>query len=180
MVMLWFIVGHVFSLLLTWLRLGRWTDQEKDLEILLLQQQLRTVERQAHKPVRLSRIEKLTLAILTVKLKTLTQRPVSWLGGVLRLVQPASVLKWHRDLVRRKWTTHAPTPSGRPRTTDEIESLVVRFVHENPDWGYGKIVGELGKLGHRLSKPTIAAILARHGLPAANALPELAAPDGPL
>jgi putative transposase len=75
------------------------------------------------------------------------------------------VLKWHRELVRRKWTYRTNTkPRGRPRTKREIEALVVRFAQENADWGYGKIVGELGKLGVAISEPTVANILERHGI----------------
>lgn len=67
--------------------------------------------------------------------------------------------------MRRKWTHHQPDRGGRPRTGTEVETLIVRFVRENPDWGYGKLEGELRKLGHTISEPTIAAILKRHGIP---------------
>jgi transposase InsO family protein len=163
--MLWFITAHLFTTLLAWLSIGRLSTQEKDLEIMVLRQQVRLLERQLAKPVRPSRIEKLTLAVVTDKLKTLSQRSAAGLRDVLLLFQPETVLKWHRELVRRKWTYRTRAkPRGRPRTKREIEALVVRFAQENTDWGYGKIVGELGKLGVAISEPTVANILERHGI----------------
>jgi putative transposase len=80
------------------------------------------------------------------------------------LFQPETVLKWHRELVRRKWTFHHGKRGGRPRTSAEVEALIVRFVSENPDWGYGKLKGELRKVGYTLSDQTVANILKRHGI----------------
>jgi hypothetical protein len=79
-------------------------------------------------------------------------------------LQPESVLRWHRDLVRHKWTHQRPILVGRLPIKPEIERLVLRFVREN-DWGYGKIVGELRKLGYQVSDQTIANLLKRHGIP---------------
>jgi hypothetical protein len=61
---------HLFSALVDWFRLGRLNDHEKDLEILILHQQLGIAERKLHKPVRVSRVERLTLAVLTTKLRS--------------------------------------------------------------------------------------------------------------
>ena len=69
--------------------------------------------------------------------------------------------------MRRKWTNERSQPSGRPRTSSEIEALILRFVRENSDWGYGKLDGELRKLGYHISEQTIANILERHGIPPA-------------
>ena len=125
------------------------------------------MERHLNKPVRPSRIEKLTLAVVTAKFKAVTGQSSSQLKAVIRLFQPETVLKWHRDLVRRKWTNEQSKPSGRPRTSSKIEALIVRFVRENADWGYGKLDGELRKLGYHISEQTIANILERHGIPPA-------------
>lgn len=70
--MAWFIVEHLFSALLDWLSIGRLAEQEKALEILLLRQQLVILERTLDKPVRPSRIEKLTMAVTAAKLKATT------------------------------------------------------------------------------------------------------------
>ena len=153
--MVWFIVGHLFSALLDWLSIGRLAEQEKDLEILLLRQQLVILERKLDKPVRPSRIEKLTMAVVAAKLKATTKHSTAQLREVIRLFQPETVLKWHRDLVRRKWTYRHAYRGGRPRTSDEIETFIVRFVRENADWGYGKIEGALRKLGYDISEHTI-------------------------
>ena len=53
---------------------------------------------------------------------------------------------------------------GRPRTSSEIEDLVVRFARENSGWGYDRIVGALANLGHQLSDQTVGNILRRHGI----------------
>jgi hypothetical protein len=67
--MIWFVVMHLFATLLDLIRIGRLSEHEKDLEILLLRQQLGIAERKLHKPVRASRVERLTIAVLTTKLK---------------------------------------------------------------------------------------------------------------
>ncbi|MHB8628178.1 MAG: integrase core domain-containing protein [Aggregatilineales bacterium] len=165
--MVWFIIGHLFTTLLAWVQIGRLSEQEKDLEILLLRQQLDIVERRLDKPVRLSKVEKLTVAVLAAKLKATTKQSTARLRAVICLFQPDKVLKWHRELVRRQWTHHQPDRGGRPRTSVAVETLIVRFVRENPDWGYGKLEGELHKLGYTVSQQTIADILDRHGIPPA-------------
>ena len=78
---------------------------------------------------------------------------------------PETVLRWHRDLVRRKWTFRGCRRAGRRPTDASIEALVVRLARENPRWGYARIHGELAKLGHTLGRSTIRAILQRHGVP---------------
>ena len=124
------------------------------------------MERTLDKPIRPSRGEKLTLAVLTTKLKAGTGRTAKELGDIIRIVQPETVLKRHRELVRRKWTQQKKNLGGRPRTAREIEQLVLRLAHEN-DWGNGKIEGELIKLGYEISDETVANILKRHAIPPA-------------
>jgi putative transposase len=86
---------------------------------------------------------------------------------VLRIVQPETVFKWHRELVRRKWTFQQPSRSGRPRTARDLEQRVVRLARDKPGWGNARIEGELTKLGYALSDETVATILKRHGIPPA-------------
>ena len=74
--MAWHIVMHLFSALVDWFRIGRLQDHEKHLEILILRQQLGIAERTLHKPVRVSRVERLTLAVLTTKLRSSAVRSV--------------------------------------------------------------------------------------------------------
>jgi hypothetical protein len=79
------------------------------------------------------------------------------------LVTPATLLRWHRELVARRWTYPA-TGRGRwdlPRATVD---LVLRLAREDPRSGYVRIVGEAGKLGVRVSATSVRSILRRHGL----------------
>ena len=163
--MLWFVVMHLFSTLLDLIRIGRLGEHEKDLEILLLRQQLGIAERKLHKPVRLSRVERLTLAVVTTKLKSSSIRTVEQLRQIIRIFQPETVLGWHRQLVKRKWTYNPTGRNGRPRIDQELERLVLRFAQENPNWGYDRIEVELAKLGYTISDQTIANILRRHNIP---------------
>jgi len=75
-------------------------------------------------------------------------------------------LKWHRQLVARKWdfSRRRKTKPGRPSILAEIEELVLQFARENPGWGYDRIVGALVNLGHQVSERTVGNILKRHGL----------------
>jgi transposase InsO family protein len=77
-------------------------------------------------------------------------------------VQPDTLLRWHRELVRRKWTY--PKPSGRPKIPTGTVQLVVRLARENPTWGYRRIHGELSVLGVDLAPASVWNILQRHGL----------------
>jgi len=143
----WFVLCYLFSTLISLVSIGRLSQQEKDLEILLLRHQLAILERKLHKPVKPNRAEKLTLAVLTARLRLVTRRSTSALCDVIRIVQPETVLKWHRELVRRKWLQKRKQKGGRPRISQELEDLIVQMAQENARWGYGKIEGELLKLG---------------------------------
>jgi transposase InsO family protein len=76
------------------------------------------------------------------------------------------MLRWHRELVRRKWTFRHQPAVGRPRIAAELEALIVRLAKENPRWGYGKMEGELLKLGYRVGRSTIRDVLKRQHIPA--------------
>src|SRR5260370_33261709 len=112
--MVWFVIMQILSTVLECLCLGRKTDREKDLEILLLRRQLDIVDRARDKPLRVSRAEKLTLAVLATHLKSVTGWPVKKFAKVLRIFKPETVIKKHRDLVLRKWTHTARTQRCRP------------------------------------------------------------------
>src|SRR6266542_5344030 len=116
--MLWFVLLHLLEFVVDLLAATRRTDRDKDVEILLLRHQLRVLQRERPRPPRLSRWEKLTLAVLTAKLARLTTGPRARLDQALLLVKPDAVLKWHRELVRRKWTCRRHHPGGRPAVTD--------------------------------------------------------------
>jgi putative transposase len=165
--MLWFAVMHVFSTLLDWIRIGQLSERDKDLDLLFLRHQLVILEQQAHRPRRVSKVKKLTLSVIALKLKAIKGCPIRQWRELIRIVQPETLFKWHRELVRRKWTFRQSERGGRPRTKNELEALIVRLARENSDWGYGKIQGELGKLGYDVSEETIGTVLERHGIPPA-------------
>jgi len=75
-----------------------------------------------------------------------------------------TLLRWHRDLVRRKWTYRKARQPGRPPIDAEVVALVLRMAKENPRWGCVRISGELRKLGIRVGATTIRTLLRRHGL----------------
>jgi len=83
---------------------------------------------------------------------------------IATIVTPDTLLRWHRQLIARKWT-YAKPPSSRRGVLTEIRRLVVRMAEENPTWGYTRILGALKNVGHRVSRSTIARILKSHGMP---------------
>ena len=160
----WFVVSQIFSVLLELIMLSSQSQKNKDLEILLLRRQLAMMERKLDKSLRVSRAEKVTLAVLATKLKARTGRTAREMKNVVRVFQPETVFKWHRGLVRRKWTFNKQGRGGRPRTDKELEHLVLRLAREN-GWGNGKIEGELVKLGYTITDETVGNILRRHNIP---------------
>jgi hypothetical protein len=105
------------------------------------------LERRLEAQARPSRWEKCFLAVLLVQLKQVTGRSQAQLGKVL-LFKPQTILNWHRELVRRKWTFRHDRRVGRPPIAEELRQLVIRLANENTDWGYDRIAGELLKLGY--------------------------------
>ena len=119
-------------------------------------------------PPRLTRAEKLTLAVLTSKLARLTAGPRSTLEQYVLLFKPDTLLTWHRELVRRTWTVRRHSLGGRPAIAVEVEQLVLRLARENARWGYDRIQGELAKLGHVIGRSTVRDLLKRHRIPPAR------------
>ena len=163
--MFWFSVMQLFSVLVDLILIRRQSDCEKDLELLMLRHQVEILKRQLKQTPRVSRSEKLPLAVLTARLKVTHQYTTKQLRNTIRLFQPETVLRWHRDMVRWKWRYSNKSKGGRPRTRAEIEQLVVRLARKNARWGYGKIEGELLKLGIEIGETTVVEILERHHIP---------------
>jgi len=160
--MLWSVIAQVVKVILDALSLHLITDPDKDLELLVLRQQIRILERRVGKPVRPSRVEKLLLALGAMQLKDRARSGQQGLKNSLILFKPATVLKWPRELVKRKWTFRRQTKVGRPRIAVELELLIIRLAKENPRLGYEKLQGELGKLGYDVGISTVRDVLKRH------------------
>src|SRR3989442_4814266 len=87
------------------------------------------------------------------------------LEEIATVVQPATILAWHRRLVEHQGNCSQLCKAvGRPRMPQEIEDLVVRMARENRSWGYDRIVGALANLGYTISDQTVGNILKRHGI----------------
>jgi transposase InsO family protein len=126
----------------------------KDVEIAVLRHQLMVVRRQVARP-RFTPTDRMVLATLA-KLLPRERWPVF-------LVTPATLLRWHRELVARRWT-YLHTGRGQQGLDPQIVDVVVRMARENPRWGYVRIVGECRKLGIRVSATSVRRILRRHRL----------------
>ena len=135
--------------------LVRRSEDAKDLEIVVLHHQLQVLRRQVGRP-RFRWSDRLFLAAASRHLARETWRAF--------LVTPQTVLRWHRELVRRKWSHGIGRPSGRPSLDEATRALILRVARENPRWGYQRIRGELAKLGLRVSATAIRTLLGRHGL----------------
>jgi len=86
------------------------------------------------------------------------------LSEVCNIVTPDTILRWHRELIARKYDGSAQRKAGRPRVVAVIRELAVRMALENERWGYMRIRGALANLGHRVSKSTVRRILKEHGI----------------
>lgn len=119
----WFILNHIFSTILSIINITRLSNQEKDLEILILRRQLSILQRKHNSPIKPHPVEKITLAVLTARLKRLTHQSSNQLRDIIRIFQPETVLRWHRVLVRQNWTYSHKNKGGRPSISKELEEL---------------------------------------------------------
>jgi transposase InsO family protein len=150
--LLYLIFWQVLGLVLL---IGR-ASATKDVELLVLRHEVAVLRRTTQRP-RLDWADRAVFAALIQRLPHALRRH--------RLVTPDTILRWHRRLVRQRWTY--PNRPGRPPIDDELAALVVRMATDNPNWGYKRIQGELLKLGHRIGASTIRRILKRHRIPPA-------------
>jgi transposase len=129
-------------------------DRSHEIEILVLRHQLRVLARGRRLPLR--RRDRVLLAAAGSLLPRELWRAFA--------VSPETLLRWHRELVRRKWTYRRSPKPGRPALQEGTVRLILRLAKENPRWGYQRIEGELRKLGVRVSATTIRSLLRSHGL----------------
>jgi putative transposase len=136
------------------------SDRDEETEILVLRHQVGVLERQlGGKKVRFAPADRALLAALLHRL-----RPQA-LGRMRLLVRPDTVLRWHRDLVRKRHAARSrPRRPGRPRTVRSVRALVLRLVRENPAWGYRRVHGELLVLGVKVAPSTVWEILKEAGI----------------
>ena len=132
--------------------------RDQNHEILLLRQQLLIMRRQLGRKQACGRLEKVALSLAALRLSK--QR----LASALLIVRPDTLLRWHREVVRRHWTFRHRRRRGRPPQSQEIQDLIVRLARENPHWGCRRIQGEMFKLGLKVSRSTIGRLLRRHAL----------------
>ncbi len=118
-------------------------------------------------PRRFTITPKLLLTLTAVYIQERTREGQKRLNDSLLLFKPATVLKWHRELVKRKWTFQQRAKVGRPRIEAELEALIVRLANENPGLGFEKLQGELLKLGYDIGISTVRDVLERHHIPPA-------------
>jgi putative transposase len=88
--------------------------------------------------------------------------PIDRLAAMRQIVTPGTILRWHRDIVRRRWSRQGR--SGRPATHRKVRSVVLRLARENESWGYRRIHGELAGLGIAVAPSTVWQILKNAGI----------------
>ena len=145
----------IFRQLIAWLGLLARSAQSKNAEILVLRHEVAVLRRQVSRP-RLSWADRAVFAALTQLLSALCRRH--------RIVTPATIMRWHRDLVKQRWTQPRRHRTSGRRTPPELRRLVLRLAAENPSWGYRRIQGELAGLGHQSGATTGWSILQRAGI----------------
>jgi transposase len=149
-------VTHAFAAL----RLLPMSDREKDVEILALRHQLTVLQRQlGDQRPQLRHEDRAFLAALLAPLAHATLRRLRL------LVSPDTVLRWHRDVVKRRHVraSRRRRPE-RPRTVASVRRLVLRLATENSSWGYRRIHGELALLGVAVAASTVWEILKTAGI----------------
>lgn len=135
---------------------GWWSDQQQETVAYLVEEN-RILRAHLRGRIRLTDEERCRLALHGHRLGRRR------LKQLVTIVTPDTILRWHRQLIARKWTYG--TRPRRRGVLAEIQRLVIRMAEENPTWGYTRIQGALKNVGHRVGRSTIARIVKAHGLP---------------
>jgi putative transposase len=163
------VVALVYLLVRRLVRLTAISSNEQldtEVELVVVRHQLKGPQRQVGRP-RLRRRDRVFMAAISRVLPR-----ARWSAFV---VSPQTLLRWHRELVRRKWTLRRRSRGGRPPITDHVRDLILQMGRENPRWGCIRIRGELAKLGIRVSATKIRTLLRANGL---GRLPAETGPPG--
>jgi putative transposase len=146
----------IFVRLAGWMALLARSSASKDAELLVLRQEVAVLRRQHPKP-KMDWADRAVLAALA----RLLAKPLR----MTRLVTPDTLLRWHRRLIRWRWTY--PRRGGRPPVDPRTVALIGQMARENPGWGYRCIQGELRGLGIRVGASTVRRVLRRLRIPPA-------------
>jgi transposase InsO family protein len=145
--------------LAAWLRLTWREETWKTAEILILRHQIAVLQRRQPYRLKLNWADRALLATL------LAMIPKARRHGLRLLVTPDTILRWHRDIIRRRWAARPIRgKTGRAATRRNITALVLRLARENPGWGYRRIHGELASLGVKIAASTAWEILKKAGI----------------
>ena len=137
--------------------MGCWLERQAAAQIEYLKAENRLLRtRLGRRRIVFTDPERLTLAALAKEIGTKALRHLD------PLVSPATLLRWHRQLVAQKWTFLERRGPGRPRIKIDVEQLVVRMARENPGWGYTRIHGALLNLDIKVGRGTVRRILKDH------------------
>lgn len=100
--------------------------------------------------------------LLAVKAKAIGRKA---LRELTTIVTPDTILRWHRELVAKKWDHSQKRKTvGRPRIRQVVVDLILRFARENPTWGYDRIQGALANVGYDISDKTVGNVLKANGI----------------
>jgi putative transposase len=153
------LVFLLITRLAEWLRLSRREEMWKTVEILILRHQLAVLQRRQPRRPKLNWADRALLAALLGVIPKARRRTLRL------LVTPETIVRWHRDIVRRRWAARSMhSKTGRPATRRNIKALVLRLARENPEWGYRRIHGELAGLGVKVAASTAWEILKNAGI----------------
>jgi transposase len=143
----------------SWLRLSRREEAWRTTEILILRHQLGVLQRRQPRRPDLNWADRALLATLLAVIPKVRRH------GLRLLVTPDTIVRWHRDIVRRRWAARSMYgKAGRPANRRNIRALVLRLARENPGWGYRRIHGELAGLGAKIAASTVWEILKNAGI----------------
>jgi putative transposase len=152
--LLWTFVYLIARNLFTLVWLLARPRRSKEFEILLLRHELAVLRRRAGRPG-LTRADRALFAALS--------RGVPRTAWTELVVKPETLLRWHRQLVARRWT-YSHRKAGRPPLERSLRELIPRLARENPHWGYKRLVGELKGLGISVSATSVRKVVLAAGL----------------
>jgi transposase InsO family protein len=139
--------------------LAGWINRHQQDVIDYLQEEVRVLKELHHgRRLRFNHDQRCRLAAKARKIR------FGRLRAIVGIVTPQTLLRWHRQLIARKYDSSQVRSSGRPRTADQIRKLILRMAKSNRQWGYTRICGALFNLGYEISRTTVAKVLKTAGI----------------